>query len=317
MPTLAAIAGTILDETRTPAELRSALDQLLQLCSSITGVEADRSFNAWAEDSFLDSGVAINPQAAAHCVTDYQRSIVFIRALHAALQAALLQFSTRPLRVLYAGCGPYATLLLPLLQYFKAGELEIHLLDIHQRSLDSVAQLLTHFELDDHHITTVLADASCYQHPEPLQLIVAETMQKSLEQEPQVAVTTNLASQLCPHGLFLPQQIEVELGLAEREQALQTLGDYIPVARVFTLVAGVAPELAPVKVEVPAISRLEQHSALLFTRIQVYAQYRLLPYEAEITLPRPCPEMMPLQAGANYQLSYQLGSYPGFELRAL
>jgi hypothetical protein len=91
----------------------------------------------------------------------------------------------------------------------------------------------------------------------------------------------------------------------------------IPVARVFTLVAGIAPELTPVKVEIPAISRLEQHSALLFTRIQVYAQYRLLPYEAEITLPRPCPEMMPLQAGANYQLSYQLGSYPGFELRAL
>ncbi|MEP5766690.1 MAG: class I SAM-dependent methyltransferase [Halieaceae bacterium] len=317
MTTLATIASTILDETRSPAAVRAALDQFQQLCSDHSGVEPDRSFSAWAEDSFLDSGVAINPQAAAHCVTDYRRSVVFIRALHAALQDALQQFTQRPLQILYAGCGPYATLLLPLLQYFRPGELEIHLLDIHQRSLDSVAQLLAHFQLEAHNISLVHADASDYQHPEALQLIVAETMQKSLEQEPQVAVTTNLAAQLCAGGIFLPQQIDVELGLTEREQALHTPGDYLPLARAFTLRADSAPELASVELVIPAIERLEQHSALLFTSIQVYRQYRLQAYEAEITLPRPCPELMPLRAGARHKLHYRLGSYPGFEFSTL
>jgi hypothetical protein len=312
MSALTPIARSILNETSTVAELQAALDEFSQLCSRIGGVEPDRSFNAWADDSLLASGVAINPQAAAHCVTDYQRSVVFMRGLYAALQAGLLRFPTRPLRVLYAGCGPYATLLLPLLSYFKAEELEVYLLDIHQRSLDSVQTLLTHFELEAYRIHTVQTDASIYQHPEPLHIIVAETMQKSLEQEPQVAVTCNLAPQLCTNGLFLPEQIEVELGLAKHEGALQTPGDYSSVARVFTLNADVAPELAPVAVKIPTITEDGVYSALLFTRIQVFGEHCLLPYEAEITLPRACPEMTPLRAGATFEIGYQLGSYPTF-----
>ena len=175
--------------------MRAALDEFLNICAQVSGVTPNRSFNAWADDSFLPSGVAINPQAAAHCVTDYRRSVVFMRGLFTGLQCCLARFPGRPLRVLYAGCGPYATLMLPLLPRFKPGQLDVTVLDIHQRSLDSVQNLLRHFDLLAHPVHAVRADASSYRHSQPLHLVVAETMQKSLEQEPQLAVTCNLAPQ--------------------------------------------------------------------------------------------------------------------------
>ena len=42
-------------------------------------------------------------------------------------------------------------------------------------------------------------------------------MQKSLEQEPQFAVTANLAPQLQANGIFIPQKVEVALCLAKLE----------------------------------------------------------------------------------------------------
>ena len=106
------------------------------------GILPDRSFNAWAGDALLKDGVAISPAAAAHCVNDTQRSVVFIRAVYAAIKAAQARFAQAPVEILYAGCGPFATLLLPILGRFEPGELTVHLLDIHQRSLDSVGLLI-------------------------------------------------------------------------------------------------------------------------------------------------------------------------------
>ena len=136
------IIDIILDETSSPGELSGALDAFTQQCSDLGGVRPDPSFDAWAGDSLLDSGVAINPQAAAHCAVDYQRSVVFIRGIHAAINALKWRFPDTRLDILYAGCGPFATLLMPLLARFTPGELRIHLLDVHQRSLDSVTLLL-------------------------------------------------------------------------------------------------------------------------------------------------------------------------------
>ncbi len=339
--TLTQISDILIDESSTPAQLRGALDDFALLCSEVSGVVPDRSFDAWAGDSLLQDGVAINPEAAAHCVTDYRRSVVFIRAVHAAIEAARARFAEEAIEVLYAGCGPFATLLLPLLGRFPAGALNVHLLDIHQRSLDSVGVLITHFGLDAHRITLVQGDACRYQHPGKPHIIVAETMQKSLEQEPQFAVTANLAPQLHSRGIFIPQSIEVELCLAKLDneaaafqqgetldsEALVKAGERHPLATVLTVTPeNAAPllqqarqatrtgtlELPPMHITLPQIKQLESFDALLFTRVRAFEQHQLLDYESEITLPLRCNEMAPLQAGATFRISLQLGSYPRF-----
>ena len=94
------ISDTILDETSSPEALREALDAFVASCSEITNIRPDPSFDAWAEDSLLDNGVAINPQAAAHCAIDYQRSVVFIRGVYAAILKKILQKKEQNLQLL-------------------------------------------------------------------------------------------------------------------------------------------------------------------------------------------------------------------------
>jgi len=338
---IADICNAILDEASSPEQLRDALDGFSATCSEVSGIRPNSSFSAWADDSLLHSGVAINPQAAAHCVRDYQRSVVFIRGVYAALCALKIRFAGAPLEILYAGCGPFATLLLPLLGRFPPSELNITLLDIHQRSLDSANLLLEHFGFSAHSVSTVRGDACFYKHPKKLQLVIAETMQKSLEQEPQFAVTANLAQQICPEGVFIPQRIDVSLCLADLEQEKNLYKEQNAtsvkapknsarrhfITTLCTLSADNAAaqrqaaahnshtnvlELQPTSLEIPQLDNISRLNAALFTQIIVYQQYCLDDYQAEITLPARCHELEPLCGGERYTVSYQLGTYPKF-----
>jgi len=337
------IAKVILNENSSSQSLHQALDSFGSLCSQITGIIPDQTFSAWAEDSFLENGVAINPQAAAHCITDYQRSIVFIRGVYAALIHIQKTSDNTAIKILYAGCGPFATLLLPILGMFHTDDLEVYLLDIHQKSLDSVRKLLTHFGLNQYRITLLQNDACTYRHPNNLHLIIAETMQKSLEQEPQFAVTANLGPQLHEHGIFIPQNIEVQLCLASLEyerdivshyqqidhKALVKKGKRHPLGTVLNLKPSLAAaqlknahynpltekfELEPVKVSIPKIKELNTFDALFLTHITVFKHYQLDDYESEITLPLKCQTLTDLKAEAKHLISYQLGNYPRFNV---
>jgi hypothetical protein len=336
------LSDTLLNEASSLAQLRDALNAFTQRCSDVGGILPDRSFNAWAGDALLKNGVAISPAAAAHCVNDTQRSVVFIRAVYAAIKAAQARFAQGPVEILYAGCGPFATLLLPLLGRFEAGELTVHLLDIHQRSLDSVGLLINDFGLQAHHISCTQGDACDYQHPNHPHVIIAETMQKSLEQEPQFAVTANLAPQLHPQGIFIPQQIEVDLCLAKlnEERAAVKRGDTIDsdaliadgkrhrLATALCLIPEQAAtlqqqasqnsagllELNPMHLRMPTTADLSDFEPALFTRVQAFEQHQLIDYESEITLPLRCTELTPLRAGEHFKLSFQLGNYPKFAI---
>ncbi|MFK8021966.1 MAG: hypothetical protein AB8B86_19570 [Pseudomonadales bacterium] len=340
---LAKIANTILNETSTPDQLSAALLDFSALCSHAGGVKPDRSFDAWAEDSFLGSGVAINSQAAAHCVTDFQRTVVFIRGIHAALTAAMENSPGVPIKVLYAGCGPYATLMLPLLPLFNPGQLDITLLDYHQQSLDSVTDLIGFFAYQDYQINLQRADACHYQHSEPLHLIVAEVMQKALEQEPQFAVTANLAPQLRADGVFIPQKIDIALCLGNLEQEraafqrdgvidekfLLQSGSRVSLGTVFTLLpeqaAGMAKsatmnqvtgalELMSTQIEIPSLLNTDGFDVILMTRIQVFSHHKLTDYEAQITLPLRCSGLTAIREGEKITVSYELGPYPKFNV---
>ena len=340
------IAEIILDERSSPGELRQAMGMFVSLCADAGKVAPDASFNAWAGDSLLESGVAINPGAAAHCASDYRRSAVFIRGVHAAINELSLRFPDSTLQILYAGCGPYATLILPLLGRLLPAVIKLSLLDAHQASLDNVALLTSHFGFGDHDIEMIRNDASSYRHSVRPHLVIVETMQKALEQEPQFAVTANLAPQLCEGGVFIPERIDVSLSLANTELHVGLpgrspggiCGESLPDIRKHHLatVCSLRPQTAfdqmqraqsqscdaglqldPTTVMIPNRSDLAQLQAAFFTKINVFGIHYLADYESQITLPLICYELSPLSAGASYRVIYELGSYPKFRVEEL
>jgi len=339
------ICATVLNESSTYAELSAALNSWVRQCSALTGIHPDPSFDAWAEDSLLAQGVAINPSAAAHCALDVMRSVIFIRGIHAAIKQLSALSPNRAVEILYAGCGPYGTLLLPLLTHFNKMDLTVYFLDIHQASLDSVNRLLSHFGLASYDVQTIEANACAYQHTGKLDIVIAETMQKALEQEPQFAVTANFAAQLNSYGVFIPERIDVRLCIADlasekaRMSASKTrLRDHPSavqrqeLATLCTLTTATASEqmraaqadansdgdtLFVSDVIIPTLADISGLDAALFTRIGVFERYVLDDYASEITLPLKCHELTPLQGGDHYRVSYEVGRYPRFNFQRL
>lgn len=302
---LPSIARILLDEAAPAARAEAALDAYGRTCSRWTGITPDAGFDAWDEDAFLDSGVAINPRSAAHCLTDYRRTVVYVRAVHAALTRLLSGTPGGVVRVLYAGCGPWATLLLPVLAGFPPDRLRVRLLDVHASALDGVSRLVDRFGLEGYAIELLQADASRYRCPEAPDLVVAETMHKALEQEPQFEVTANLAPQLAPGGIFLPERIDVDLRFSG-DRGHRRLG------RVLSLSAEQHRVPDPLRIIVPAA--LTDGRIDLVTSIRVFEAHCLQPGDAYITLARPCPGLLPLAAGAALRVEYRCGTFPVFEI---
>ncbi len=342
--TLSDITKIVLDANSSNEQLRRALDQFAKMCSAISNLEPDPSYTAWSDDTFLSQGVALNPRAAAYCIKDYQRSVAFIRGAYAAIKVLRQRAgSARRTKILYAGCGPFATLLLPLLHLFKPDELNVHLLDIHQQSLDSVSNLINSLGLSEYEIKLVQADACTYQTPDSFDLIIVETMQKALEQEPQLAVTANLAHQLATNGLFIPEEISVELCLAHLEdekeayeacghidkERLLREGKRHQICNLIRLSASSAkalidqtqnqatPEIDLGTTTIPSINQLNSYQPLLFTRITVFSEHTLDDYESSLTLPSRCMDLEPLEAKASFQGAYVVGSYPKIQFYAI
>lgn len=119
----------------------------------------------------------------------------------------------KPLQILYAGTGPYASLILPLTTVFSANQIQVTLLDIHQSSLDAVNNLISTFNLEAYFNGYIKADATRFIPDDHINydIIISETMDKALRKEPQVAIFNHLHQFLKPNGAFIPEEIRVDL----------------------------------------------------------------------------------------------------------
>ena len=232
-------------------------------------------------------GKAVSPTTAAQCAEDVERSRVFMQAIYRALQDRLT--ADRPVLVLYAGTGPLGWLILPLLSVFSAQQLQVTALDIHQFSLDSFRHLCKTLKLEDRIADWVCADATVWQPQSGISydLVLSETMNQFLEQEPQVQIFVNLQRCLKDGGCLIPQQVllsaELEWQYKKKLQS-HTLGS------VFCLDLDSAKALAQGKTEILQSQMLLPEfepgpvDIKLCTEIQVYKQFRLVEKQSQLTL---------------------------------
>ncbi len=312
-----------------PGQLRAAAVDLHELCSELAGLEDCTVDPLDTTPTLLAAGLAIGPLGAARCTLDYARTAGFLRGVQRAVQVARKRFPAQPVEILYAGCGPFAPLAVPLMTQFSPDAVQFTLLDIHQRSLDAARQLVSTFGFDAWVREYIEADATAYQHPvsRPLHIVITETMQRALTKEPQVAVTLNLAPQLSPGGLFIPESITVEACLYNPATEFQTMSAdgsesethdrvRIPLGRLLELNLENVPLLLSeglplVRVELPE----GDLRLMLRTQVTVFEAISLSDYDAGITCPHCDKELSGLKPGSELAFRYEMGRNPGFRLQ--
>lgn len=204
------ITKIILNSTSIAEEI-SAVRSLSVFFQNI--ILKEHSFHSKKNEVITTNGIAISSFDAAICLDEHIRTARFLKGVSSAIKELQIRFPGQKITILYAGCGPYAPLLLPLLSVLDPDNIEAILLDINSESIDSVNNILSVLEPHNYKIQTLQADAITYKKPEswPMHLLISETMFEALTREPQVAITMNLVPQLISNGILIPEEINIDL----------------------------------------------------------------------------------------------------------
>lgn len=326
-------------------ELSANLNKLHELYVDITGIRGDRFEDAHKRGTRTEHGKAISPNGAAFCLFEVARTNVFLKGIRNALEDLLERFPFQKIEILYAGCGPYGLLILPLLPFYSPDRISVTLIDIHEESLTAVRSVVKRWGLEPFIREIVMGDATS---PRILpaeyraHMLVTETMLNALRTEPHVAVTLNLVMHLLEGGILIPENITVSAELFNYFILKQWMMSLNP-----ALIDGPVPsneeeskillkklisfdldmarqwseeyrkkgsvEFSPVDVTIPehppGFDRLN-----LFTYITVYENYRLKNQDCSLT--RPVKVMRLKDFDGNppklVRFRYEMGQKPGF-----
>jgi hypothetical protein len=338
------IADELLSHKEGDDNLRAAVTELYSLCSSITGIDESSTRADDLNEIGLPGGKALSPKDAARCVLDYGRTSKLLKGVHAAILEAQRRFPHTTIELLYAGCGPFAPLAIPLTSRFNPAEIQFTLLDIHKRSLDAAQSVFQAFGATAFVRDYTQRDAASYQHDAPhvIHIVVAEAMQAALEHEPQAAITINLAPQLCAGGIFIPERIVVSCHLCDpvnefsplpveadaahslsahsRDKFRTDLGTVLELTAASSLnlltdsggghhAASLSPKVV---IHVPKDSDAELN-LMLSTTINVFDSIVLSEYESGLTCPRILSGLGRIRGGMRIEFAYHLGDKPGFK----
>jgi len=307
-------ATTVILSNTNYGELTPALKDLHGIFSELSGIRAG---DITDQDIMLATGKAVSTIKAAHCLLEIDRTRIFLRGIY---QAICKMTAARPndtINILYAGCGPYATLLTPLTSRFTSKQVKFIMLDVNAVSLDAARELYDQLGILDYVMDFVCADATAYTLPEnvSIDIVISETMLNGLRKEPQLAIMNNLIPQLHPEAIFIPEEIKVDAMLTRWQQEYNsfTILDYQPkrikVGRIYCASRQFhLPE--PVVVRIPAS---ETHNRLdLFTEIRVFAQEVLTTYNCSLTVPLPICKVENQMCEVIAEFEYIMSENPGF-----
>jgi hypothetical protein len=258
---LRAFADVILADDFHPGELRHTLRAFETWLIRLSELDIDSEI--CRSNIETAHGIALAPTWAALCVEDSARTRAFVRGTFQAVQkhrsladqatrqtsladqatrqtsladqatrqTSLADQATRqtsahgdrPVHVLYAGCGPFATLVLPLLAYFSEQQLRLSLIDINPISVACVQRLFARLNLQGYLEDVLLADAMSMKlaKPQEIDIVLSETMQRALKNECQVQIMSNLMTQLPEHVLMLPERITLTLAQIDLSKPLE------------------------------------------------------------------------------------------------
>ncbi|SEB84213.1 Predicted RNA methylase [Tenacibaculum sp. MAR_2009_124] len=211
MENLKKIAEVLIKEEVDFAELKRTIENFKSLVYELS--ELDISDMDGNNDLFFDKGKALGTKWAALCLDDLLRTKKFIQGIYKAIQEKLNEKET--VKILYAGTGPFATLILPLLPLFSSKQLNVILIEVNKETSLYLKKIISSLGFDNYVQEFIQADASTYKFNKNQQsdIVISETMQRALEKEQQVAVMMNILSQMKKDTIMIPQSIKLHAAL--------------------------------------------------------------------------------------------------------
>lgn len=296
--------------------LQETVSEFHTLLSNLANISEETGDKALNQPIITPEGKAISPTDAARCVLDIARMTKFTHGIFAAIKKAQIDFQGEKIKILYAGCGPFAALALPHCTRFGPDEIEFTVIDVHQRSLDSARKIAGKLGFEDHFAEFISADAAVYKSEDKFHIIVTETMQKTLEKEPQVAITRNLAGNLRENGTFIPQKITVKAHLASLAMEFSASDPSImqkariPLGTLLELTVNSDDIRAPQVITIPP-GEIESKDLILTTELEIFDGILLGDYESGITYPTVLHNILPKE-NMKIEFKYESGEVPGF-----
>lgn len=260
------------------------------------------------------NGIIVTPGQAAHCLKDIDRSTHFLRGIYKAIECYLK--NRKSIRILYAGCGPYATLLTPFTALYGHDRIRFTFLEIEKVSHQAVTELYTDWGLTSYLEEVRLTDATdpSIQFPDLFDIIISETMQVGLKNECQVPITRNLRRFLKEDGTFIPQQVRLDVYLTgqKRDPLIPDSDEKFFVGTAFDFdfrkIPGPGSEVI---LDIPAS---DLHFLKLYTAIHLFGDEKLMAYQSGLTLPLLLDRRVD-KGGARMQFWYEEGSRPCLQFK--
>ena len=313
-------AETLLSCENDFALMKQAVDQMYQVFSRITGITIDQ-LNGY-KDVMLPSGKAISPPAAAHCLLELRRTAVFLRGINKAISQKLQEKKGEQLRILYAGTGPYGTLVIPLLLLYYVKEIKVDLLDINPDSLTALQKIIMTLGLSDYIGEVYCLDATTIKLSFQYDIVVSETMQACLKNEPQVAVMQNIIPQLDDQCFFIPEEISIDASLVnprmEMDRMLSWGKEQLSFERcwlsnVYTLNRhDLHSIMSPKKILIPGDATADFPVLKLFTTVKVFEDEVLTENNSSLNMPKQYYDFRE-QPADEVEFWYVLSEKPGIE----
>ncbi len=206
------VMDEILKEEIDYSTLKNKLEDFKLFLLSLVSLDLEEEQNR--KDIQSENGIALCTTFAAMCINDIIRTRQFIRGVYKAVAQVRAQQSG-PVKILYAGTGPFATLILPLLTKYDVDDLQLVLLEVNKQTVAYLKKLIKQLGIENYVEKIECEDASSYkiEGTNEIDILVSETMQHGLVKEQQVPIMLNLVSQLHKQTIIIPNKIKLDLAL--------------------------------------------------------------------------------------------------------
>lgn len=309
-----------------PLEANQWVQAYYDYCRETSSFEDDSRLE---QERVVSGGIAIAPLDAARCILDTPRTLRFLRGIDRAIAKLRDHFPGEEIRILYAGCGPFAALAQPFL---GQPDLRWTCVDTHPIAVETLDRLVRRRGKDTASLELVCADAATLVGRR-FHLVIAEVMQRALSKEPQLGLTVRLAPGLEPGGVWIPQSILLHATLADLERefspvdesgAVTTERRRIEMGTLLDLNAVDAPAWTEDMGEetldlgqtvVPDLSSPMQ--VLVRTEVRIFEELALGDYDSGLTVPRVCRELGSVRGGERVHWRYRLRPTPGITVEVV